>query len=259
MLSHIVITEEERVEAGPDRLAGPRTLDRAFSVLDCFTSGTSRWRTTRLAERCGLPVPTVHRILAVFESWGYVARDPDSLEYRLGPTAAGVGHRAGMATVPGAVLKVMRSLRSRTGEGVVLAFARGPSEWRFELPAGSAGEPGPVERTVSLPSGATGMVLLAYLPDDLRSPALAGTDPELTRRRGWALAPEEQPPDHWAVAAPVFDRHRRIVCALGVTAPRSRLARPLVRCCLDLLSAAAEELERTLAVRPAGGEEAVPV
>src|SRR5918995_234772 len=101
---------------------GSRTIGRALCVLDSFTPAEREWRTTRLAQRCGLPVPTTHRILRVLENFGYVMRDPDSGAYSLGPSAASLARGERLAPqLREAALPSLRALHRATGERVALA------------------------------------------------------------------------------------------------------------------------------------------
>src|SRR5688572_3256508 len=94
---------------------GSRTIDRALSVLDSFTVTHHRWRTTSLAEHCGLPVPTTHRILRMLESFGYVSRDPEGA-YRLGPSALNLArHDSTRAELGAAVMDSLRGLNRASG------------------------------------------------------------------------------------------------------------------------------------------------
>ena len=41
-----------------------QVLERTFSILELFDQEHPEWSTTEVARRLGLPIPTVHRILA---------------------------------------------------------------------------------------------------------------------------------------------------------------------------------------------------
>lgn len=249
----------------------PRTIERAFRVLDSFTAETPRWRTTDLARQCGLPTPTVHRILAVLVRLGYVYRDPATREHGLGPSAArfarctptpdelrslalptlrAVG-RAAKAT------PLLSALSSNRDSGIEVRIS--------EFEAGSEAARGyprsqvPAQRTRPLHAGASFKSLLAYMrSEEIEGVVDRGLDPiapgtiteggrlriELAaiRRRGWAFSREETRPGSWAVAVPVFDSAGQATCALGIAAPLSRLDRDRARDHLTVLGLAAQRL-----------------
>lgn len=271
--SHTVITKSET--SRPAR--PPRTIERALSVLDSFTIEESRWRTSDLARHCKLPVPTVHRIVAVLESFDYLRRDPATREYRLGPRAAGLGgtapRAAGIDGLWRAARPVLRSLDIATRERVVLAATTDAGDSGIELDAGGLDDPAsgplrPDERRGPLHAGAPFKALLALMPPAeadavigrglepvgpaaITEPSLLRAELATIRRRGWAFSREETQEGRWSVAVPVLDRAGRVRCSLGVEVPLSRLDLDLARHHLALLRRSA----RTLTPRiHAGGD-----
>ena len=60
------------------------TLARGLDVLELFTSATAEHSQTEISEALGLPMPTVHRLVAVLAERGWLERDPASRRLRLG-------------------------------------------------------------------------------------------------------------------------------------------------------------------------------
>ena len=257
----------ERSAAPP----GPRTIARAFFVLDSFTVDAREWRTTDLARHCGLPVPTTHRILRVLERRGYLIRDPDTRMYRLGPAAASFARQnPALAELRQVAGPVLRAVGSAAGERVVLAAVSESREHGLEISfAGpdhpEAAAPRRVSPTPLYPrigplyAGASFKALLAQMPEaELAQVIRRGLDPvgpatitqperlrhELAaiRRRGWAFSREESAADSWAVAVPVVDCSGARSCALGITAPLERFDRERARQHLSVLVQAARRL-----------------
>ncbi len=274
LIFHIVInaTETERGTVEAPRRAGtpaPRTIERAFSVLDSFTVEASRWRTSDLARHCALPVPTVHRILGVLESFGYLRRDPRTREYQLGPSAANLGRRQPAARELRRLAEpVLRAVRSAAGERVLLAAPNRSRDRGVEiadLRRDSDAEPEPpIGRTGPLHAGAAFKALLAYMdgtevdsllahglervgPATIAKPAMLHADLEAIRRRGWAFSREEVRAGLWAVAVPVIDGSGAVPCALAITTPVERLDLDLARRQLTILGRAARTLRERLA------------
>lgn len=260
----------------------PRTIERAFCVLESFTVDAERWRTTDLAHHCELPVPTVHRILGVLERFGYVTRDPATREYRLGPTAAGLLRGAASpAELRRLALPILGAVRRAAGEtvqlstlsesrdrGVEIAYLDGDA--RFDAcervePGGSRGRSGPLH------AGASFKVLLAQMPRDelervmrrrlelvgpgtITQPSRLRSELAAIRRRGWAFSREETAPGSWAVAVRVCAWSSSTSCALAIAAPLDQLDAERARRHLSLLGIAAGELARRLSGAAPGGE-----
>jgi DNA-binding IclR family transcriptional regulator len=222
-----------------ERPAGSRTIERALGVLDCFSTAASSLRTTRIAEQCGLPVPTAHRILRVLEHHEYLVRDPASAEYRLGPAAASFAREDPLvAALRRVAPSALRSLHSATGECVVVAGIPGSRDHAVEISIDDGdGESiwGATPRSATRPlhAGAPGKVLLAQLTNDELSRLLArGLEQvgpatitrrarlrrEVTaiRRRGWAFSREEIAAGTWGLAVPV-QRPQETALAIGIS------------------------------------------
>jgi DNA-binding IclR family transcriptional regulator len=213
---------------------GARTIERALTVLDSFTPTQRQWRTSRLAEHCGLPVPTTHRILRVLESYGYVARDPGSRAYTLGPRAAGlVREEPLLADLRAIAWPTLRALRNATGARACACALSEAQDRQVEAAAlGDAADESVGDLGTPLHAGASARILLAQLPNREVGAVLEGeleqvgpatiTDParlwqevRAIRRRGWALSREEAAAGCWALAAPV-PAPGRGSCALAI-------------------------------------------
>lgn len=72
-------------ESNADRVTYQiRALDRGLDILEAFAPTQPELSIGQIAERAGLPKPTVIRILSVLTERGYVERLPDVERYRLG-------------------------------------------------------------------------------------------------------------------------------------------------------------------------------
>ena len=242
---------------------GARTIERALTVLDSFAGAQRQWRTSRLAEHCDLPVPTTHRILRVLESFGYVARDPGSRTYTLGPRAAQLAHEASLLTDLRSVCwPTLRALRNATGSRASASVLSEARDRRLEAAAlcETAEEPDGGDG-VPLHAGASSRALLAQLPDREVNAILdgglerlaPGTETEATRiwrevaatrRRGWAFSREETATGTWGLAAPVQVPGRG-ACALAIGGALEDFDRDEARRRVAALSLSA----RALAVR----------
>jgi IclR family acetate operon transcriptional repressor len=248
-------------------LPGSRTIERALGVLDAFTPAEYQWRTTDLAHRCGLPVPTTHRILRTLDRFGYVTRDPASGAYRLGPSAASLAHEEPLVgALRDACTPVLAALHRATGERISLAALPASRDHGREICA--VGETGTEDAEAGpcaprpLHAGASSKILLARLsgeelarvlerglrpvgPATITRPARLRREVIAIRRRGWAFSSEEVAAGIWELAVPVAaDEHR--VCAVGVSAPLARFDRERARKHLSVLKLAADAMAERL-------------
>lgn len=64
-----------------------QTVDRALSVLASFSDERQSWSVSELASAFGLSTSTAQRVLASLASSHFLAQDPESRRYLLGPAA----------------------------------------------------------------------------------------------------------------------------------------------------------------------------
>jgi DNA-binding IclR family transcriptional regulator len=69
------------------------TLRNAALLLDLLSDGPAHQQLTELAERSGLSLPTVHRLLRSLTVAGLVEQDPRSARYGLGPELVRLSQR----------------------------------------------------------------------------------------------------------------------------------------------------------------------
>jgi DNA-binding IclR family transcriptional regulator len=218
---------------------------------------------TQLSARVGLPKPTVLRTLRSLEPGGWVTRSPDG-GYALGPSILGLaGQYLSQDSLILRASPAMRRLRDTLAETTTLSRASGvtrtcvqefPSSQKLRLVLG-LGEEGPLH------AGASGLVLLAHMPDEARADFLARplealTDHTLTsadaleaecrriRERGWSITHSQRTAGGIAMSVPIPDPAAQWgVAALGVYGPeaRCRTAQDEQRW-LDALLECAEEI-----------------
>ncbi|MGW3811266.1 IclR family transcriptional regulator, partial [Micromonospora sp. NPDC005113] len=231
-----------------------RGNERLLSILT--TLGATGGQTlSEVADGVGLPRPTALRFLRSLEQDGWVTRDGDG-RYALGPAVlAMAGQYLSRDAVLAAAAPIMQRLRDELGETISLSRIAGhrricvqevPSLERLRLVLG-LGTYGPLH------AGASGIVLLAALPDHarqevLKSPLDAFTERSMTsvdelerecervREQGWAVTRGQRTAGGVAVAVPVRDSAAPYgVSALGVYGPDARCSRDEERRWLDAL------------------------
>jgi IclR family acetate operon transcriptional repressor len=216
-----------------------------------------------LARLVGMPVSTVHRLLATLHSFGFVHFDAERRRYTLGLRLFELSHRVSLVrTLSEAAAPVLQRIVSITGETsliCVLSDTEMVYVERIDSPQpiqvrGSIGRRDPIYCT------AMGKSLLAFQPDEEREAIVQRlqlkrltphtiTDRdalrrelERTRERGYSLANEEHEPGIRTVAVPVLDAYRRAIAALCVTAPAFRATLEDLTRYVPLLQDAAREI-----------------
>lgn len=199
------------------------TVHNAATLLRLLSDGPSHHQLTDLAERSGMSLATVHRLLRSLTAAGLVEQDPQSSRYGLGPELVRLSERYvsrhPVLTVAGPYLV---ELRNATRGTVQIAALAGQDVVVLDRIDGD--DAGGVYRDASRIHPATdtavGRLLLAHEDDawDAVGPS-AGFD--IDDRKRWQTEPvvvhlPESPAERPDIAAPVFGS-RGLVAAIGVT------------------------------------------
>jgi DNA-binding IclR family transcriptional regulator len=221
-----------------------QSVSRALDILEAFAVGQESLGVTELSRKLKLHKNNVFRLLATLETRGYVEQDRETGNYRLGIKTFEVAsvflHHLGLVEQARGALE---QLASETTEAAYLAVLDGP--WVICVDAVETTHP---VRVVSWlgqrrPAHATalGKAQLAFRPQDEleqlwkqhdlvsvtpRTIADAGRlGDELARiaAQEAAFEDEEAAAGVRGVAVPVRDYQKRVVAAVGVIGPASRL------------------------------------
>ncbi|MGH2559742.1 MAG: IclR family transcriptional regulator [Thermomicrobiales bacterium] len=217
-----------------------QSVERALSILTCFSDAQPRLRVADLVEQLGLSQSTVSRLLKTMESLGFVERDPQTGLYQLGlemVTLAGValnqvdlrGEAMGELSAVAAELGLAANLAILRRDGLFyIASVEGPMAPKRHTMIGKRGP---------LHSTGMGKVLLAHLPATEREPMLrrlpypqftphtAGDADDLrpmlesVLSRGYATEREELAFGRACVAAPIRDATGAVVAATSISGP----------------------------------------
>jgi DNA-binding IclR family transcriptional regulator len=219
-----------------------QSLERAAAVLRLLASGERRIGLSDIASSLGLAKGTTHGILRTLHEEGFVEQDPASGRYQLGAELLRLGNSyLDVHELRARALVWTDDLARTSGESTYLGVlhqngvlivhhAFRPDDSRQVLEVGAM-QP--------LHSTALGKVLAAYDPV-ARSQALeaehrtftarTASTPEafdatlgLTREQGYAVDMEETWEGVASVAAPIHDRRRMPVGAVGITGAVERV------------------------------------
>lgn len=207
------------------------TVRNAVTLLELLGEGPAYQQLTDLAERSGMSVPTVHRLLRSLVLADLVEQDPRSSRYGLGPELVRLSHRY-LARLPilGALAPYLAQLRDLV-QGTIVVQARVRSAVvmldRVDGPdAGLYREPHAVRQALVTAGGR--LLGARASDDDWKAMLEACSDSERALAEGsreeWATAPwlvvegrRLGPPPH--VSVPLLDGRGEVLAALGATLP----------------------------------------
>ena len=205
-----------------------QNLEAALTVLDAVAAHPD-CGLSELARHTGLNKSRVYRILTVFADQGYVRQDADA-GYRLGLQALALGQMARqqfdrLREIEFVVQQHLGDVdenvqcRVRTEGEVVQIFAK-KSQQRLRVES-QVGNRRPLGR------GASGLLLLAYAPEDIRTSRASDLgigEARLAeiRDQGYAESLGELTSGIWALAVPLLDTAGNCDTALSVSVPEPR-------------------------------------
>lgn len=214
-----------------------RAVERALDILMCFANERDI-SLTELATRVGLNKSTVHRLMTTLEDRGFVLKNGD--KYRLGYRVWELAANLTQVDDPAQLLQPeMELLRDQLDETVSLYVKDGNDRIRIQAVQSNQAirRVAPVGVRLPLFVGASSKVLLAFaetheLEAALRDPHWPSSidkdsymkQLEEVRRLGYAVSLEERELGAAAVSVPITDRNQRLVAALSVSGPVSRMS-----------------------------------
>ncbi|MDH6580661.1 IclR family transcriptional regulator [Kitasatospora sp. MAP5-34] len=228
---------------GTDRSSGVGVLDKTSLLLGAVEAGPASL--SALVAITGISRPTVHRLAIAMERLGLLARDTAG-RFTLGPRLARLSVEARQNHLVPAADPVLSRLRDLTGLSARLYLRRGTKRVCV-LSVDSPAEPAdavPVGSAFSLRTGSSSQVLLAWEEPDRLYEGLQGARfsagmLSCVRRQGWAQSFGEDGPGIVSLSAPVRGADSRVLAAVALSGPVTRLSsRPGRRYAGELIEAA---------------------
>jgi len=223
------------------------SVTRACNVMRMLAKEGDGLRVGKIAKRLGIDRTTAYRILVTLESNGFLERNSDSKEYKLGVGAFEIGSAYLRATDLHSIARpVMIELAGRVQEGVHWAILSGDQAVcidKIDSPRG-LGTTSKIGRSSALNAGSVGKTLLAFQPPEVREKLLETvhldrfTDHTITsveemqkaigtiRAEGYCISVGEGEEDMACVAAPIFNHSRQIIAGLSIGGPVHRFSAP---------------------------------
>ncbi len=226
---------------GKERLSA---LDKALAVLEAVSDQRQPVGLPDLSARLGLPRQTVHRLLGQLESAGLVRRDQSRERYAIGPrqsrlALASLCSKNQSAPLRALLQDLVDDLKETCNIGVLddldyVYTERIECKWplRTHLEAGSRVGAHAVSGGKLMLSALDeavlrrlikGRKLHAYTRHTLTKPAALEAELERVRASGYALNKEELFDGIVGVAVPILGQGRRMLAALAVHGPLTRL------------------------------------
>jgi len=215
-----------------------RAVERALDILLCFTDKLEL-SLTEISSKVELNKSTVFRLLASLEKKGFVMRNPDNEKYRLGYRLWELSSNLTRVDDPAVMLlPEMERLRDSLDETISLYVRDGKERVRIQAVESrqSIRRVAPIGARLPLSVGASSKILVAYADPEtqkqiLNEPQWPSTIDKETymlqllqiQQLGYATSIEEREVGTAAIAAPIKNQSGKLVAALSVSGPSSRL------------------------------------
>jgi IclR family transcriptional regulator, KDG regulon repressor len=242
-----------------------RSVHLAIDVLETVSFADDEMGVTQIAERLSVTKGSVHRHLLTLVERGYLAQNPATSRYTIGPKGRLLARLAPETDLVQLSEGPMRELRDALGQSVVLSEMTP----RGALVLATLASTSPIEIGVrsgsELPfhASAQGKVMLAYAPRPFQTRILSRklepfTEKTVTSadriekalvniaKRGYASAPEESMLGLNALATPIFDSHDACIGSLAIVGSIQFLPDKPKQADIDALTKASQQISRKL-------------
>lgn len=239
-----------------------QSIDRAMQLIGTMSeTEKDQWFVAELADKTGLPISTVYRLLQSLETHGLVTQHPQTKLYELGDKWMELGLKKYEKLDIRAVSRpILEALAQEVRETVYLNAPRDGSSIivdRIDSPRNvriidSIGE------RIPMPIGAANKIFLAFSPPPDTGPLLDRliTDPaernmlkqqlQAIRRSGAAISRGEKTEGTIAVCAPIFDFEGHLIAAVSIEALESQTTDEQVDQFTESVIAAADRISSAM-------------
>lgn len=233
------IDDSKDAESTPDD--GVIAVRRAMRVLEAFGGENTYLSLAELSRRTGYHRSTVLRLARTLALDDYLAQQPDGT-WRLAHASGWLG-ACYQATfnVHDVVDPMLRELSAATGESATFYVREGNQRICVARIEGSKSIRHHVRVGVTLPLelGSPGRVLLAFSGEP-------GEPYESIRRAGYATSLGERDPEVSSISAPVYGIQWKLLGAIGISGPTSRLTDQMLMKHKEAVLSAASSMSRAM-------------
>lgn len=247
-----------------------KTIDKALSLLDYFSSEAKEWRLSDLARAAGMDKVTAMRCLNSMAVKGFVEQHPETKKYRLGTAFLHFARIRESSFPVAAVLQpILEALCEETGETTHACLFSGLAMSTIAIAEPNRSTRVYVDPAQPLPvhAAASGLAYLSQRSEEFQRATLerAGMarmtertpgDVEdflarvrLTGERGYAIADRTHEDDVTGIAAPIIGWQGEVMGTLAAACVSSRLDETEVQRISKAVMAAARKASQSM-----GGE-----
>lgn len=245
-----------------------QSVVKALSIMEALAESEEDLGATELSQKLGMQKSSVIRVLHTIEQRGYVEKNAETGNYRIGLKAFEMGqaYRQQLGLFA-ASRPVLRDLVSKCDESAYIAVLRGTNVVYLDVvqtskPLRMASRVGSITPAFCT---AVGKIQLAYQPPSALDNILQRTkltpltektivDPRILREqladiaaKGYAMDDEEFEIGVRCLGSPIWDHHRHVIAGLSISGPVSRFSPERIRDeLLPLLLSASQEISRRL-------------
>lgn len=243
-----------------------RTIQRACSILRCFTEEDPELGVTTISQKTGIHKSSTSRILSSLQQEGFVEQNNQNSKYRLGLSLVSL---AGLVLerleLRDVVHPSIQELARVTQETINISVLKDDECINIE----NVDSPQPIQHTGllgrrnPLHCTSTGKVFLAFMTEEERehllSPKLQAFTPytitdreqlfkelEAVKEQGYAVAEEEFKEGLSAIAAPIRDVNNRVIATVSISGPTYRLDRNQIDTYIPYLLDTAKDISAKL-------------
>lgn len=246
-----------------------QSVEKALQIIEVMASARDAQRLADIAQRVQMPASTTLRMLNTLVQQGYAYQDPDTLRYRLTLRFAQIGSQINAQfSIRDIVHPYLQKLSHTLDESACLAIEEDMEVIYLDVVDGPDGMLKITQRIGKrAPMHSTGvgkLMLTQYSKEQLQTlastkgfarltPHTATSLPMLeaelaaTRQRGYALDDEECELGARCVATPILDFQGKIVAAISISGPISRMTLQRTEEIAPLLLETSREISALLA------------
>jgi len=243
------------------------SIDKAVSILNCFTGRTPQLSVKEISKMTGFTLSTVSRILSTLASRGVVETSLGYGCYRVGYSAYLWGRQANRTkNLCDTSKPIMRALSEKCWEGISLFVISDDQRVCIERinSLHAIGLTVNVGQKFPLYAGAGGQILLAHFtpekiedyinnlkiekftPNTITDPRLLEKKLDIIRRQGFAISKGERELDAYSIVAPIKGEGKQVVACISIGGPLYRLSDKMEQNFLEYVLAAAEKISKKL-------------
>jgi DNA-binding IclR family transcriptional regulator len=242
------------------------SLAKALRVLEFFNGVEQGLSLSEIAQRLGTKPGSVYPIVYTLHKFGYLERDPETKRYKLGLRILALANQIlSSLDIREKAKPVLKKLARELEVNAHLAVLYEDEVLYLdrEEAAPSVVIPSVIGRRVPPHCTALGKILLAYdfealecilakgslpalTPNTITNPEVLKRELERVRSQGYAIDWEEFHEGTICVAAPVRNYRGRVIAAISVSLPKTRLNHDPLDRFVDAVSAGAREVSEAL-------------